>query len=228
MKQSASEQSIRVLLADDHTMFREGLRRILGTEPDIVVVGEARTGQEAVKQVTALMPDVVLMDIRMPGIDGVQATRSIRQAHPGIQVIVLTAYRQDSLALRAMAAGARGYILKDAPSDELIDTIRKVNRGEALLDSTALRQVLDEFRRLSTHPPAAPLTALTPRQLEILRLVARGASNREIADDLSLAEKTVKNNLSIIFRKLEVGNRTEAAIYAIREGLVSLYNAQSD
>lgn len=222
MSQVGRKQPIRVLIADDHAMFREGLRRILETEADIIVVGEARTGEGAVEQVEVVTPDVVLMDIRMPGIGGVRATRLIRQAHPETHVIILTAYRQDNLVLQTMAAGARGYILKEAPSDELINAIRKVHRGEALLDATALRRVLDEFRRLSTHPPTDPFAELTPRQLDILRLVARGATNREIAYELSLAEKTVKNYLSIIFRALYVNSRTEAAIYAIRQGLVSL------
>lgn len=228
MSQPQPTRPIRVLLADDHTMFREGLRRILQTEPDIVVVGEAQTGEEATAQVERITPDVVLMDIRMPGIGGVRATWLIRQAHPETRVIVLTAHRQDELVLQAMAAGARGYVLKEAPSAQLIDAIRKVHRGEALLDPTDLCQVLNEFQRLSARPRKDPFAELTPRQLDILRLVARGATNREIASELSLSEKTVKNNLSIIFRALQVDSRTEAAIYAIRQGLVSLHDTDSN
>ncbi|MBI3961200.1 MAG: response regulator transcription factor [Deinococcus sp.] len=209
---------IRLLLADDHRMFRQGLRQILETEGDMEVIAEAGNGQEAVAKAHELHPDVVLMDINMPGLDGVKAAQLISRNAPGTAVIILTMYRQDDYIFEAIKAGARGYLLKDADSEELVRAIHAVAQGEALIDPTIATRVLAEFRR-PQEPPAEHLTA---REEEILRQVARGASNREIAQALGLSEKTVKNRLSEIFSKLSLSNRTEAALYAVREGLVSL------
>jgi DNA-binding NarL/FixJ family response regulator len=213
---------IKVLIADDHTMFREGLRQILERQSDMIVVGEAKDGFEAVEKVKSLAPDIVLMDIGMPLLDGVSATRLITEKNPDVGIIILTMYRRDEYVFEAIKAGARGYLLKDSRSKRLIETIREVYRGEASLDPKMAARVLEEFRRLAEEAKPKAFAELTERQVEILRLVAQGASNKEIAQKLFLSEKTVKNNLTIIFQKLYVNSRTQAAIYALREGLVSL------
>ncbi|MFQ6090333.1 MAG: response regulator [Candidatus Bipolaricaulia bacterium] len=207
---------IRVLVADDHTLVRQGLTQLLEAE-DIQVVGEAADGEEACRLALFLKPDVVLMDISMPRRDGIEATRCITAKEPKIKVLILTMHRRDDYVFRAIKAGASGYILKEADSKELLRAIRAAYCGEALLEPGMARKILEEFRRLGSEEKAVHLTV---REREILQLVARGASNQKIAEELGIAEKTVRNRLSVIFTKLHINNRTQAALYALREGLV--------
>lgn len=209
---------IRILLADDHRMFRQGLRELLERKGGFVIVGEASTGREVLAQAAALQPDIVLLDIQMPEIDGVAVARQLAQAHPDVKVIMLTMYRQDQHLFEAIKAGARAYLLKDADADELIDVIERVYRGEAALDPTVTLRVFDEFRRLSADQDAEQLTE---RERDILTLLAAGYDNRTIAQRLFLSEKTVGNRLSEIFQKLGVSNRTQAALVAVQRGLIA-------
>lgn len=215
---------IRILVADDHTLVRQGLRQICEAEEDMLVVGEAADGEEACRLALSMRPDIVLMDIKMPNRDGVEATRWITTKNPNVKVIILTMYRREDYLFEAIKAGAKGYLLKDADSQELLQAIRLVHQGEAMLDPGIAQRVLEEFRRLSQlggKGEGAGLIHLTERERDILQLVAEGASNQEIAERLHLSEKTVRNRLSVIFDKLHVNNRTQAALYAMREGLTS-------
>jgi len=209
----------RLLLADDHRMFRQGLREVIERKTDYVVVGEAGTGREALAQVAALGPDIVLLDIQMPEMDGVAVAKELARTHPAVKIIMLTMYRQDQHLLDAIKAGARAYLLKDADADELIDVIGRVARGEAVLDPAMTLPVLDAFRRLSGQQEDGE--ALTVREREILQLLAEGLDNRTIAARLYLSEKTVGNRLSEIFAKLGVTNRTQAALVAVERGLIA-------
>ncbi|MFN3763337.1 MAG: response regulator [Anaerolineae bacterium] len=210
---------IRVLIADDHRLFRQGLRQICETVGRLEVVGEAENGQEAVELALRLRPDVVLMDIRMPVLDGVEATRRITACAPSVRIIILTMYRQDQYVFEAIKAGARGYLLKDIDEQELVDAVRAVHRGEALIDPALAARLLEEFRRLSQ---GAVEEELTPGEMEVLRLVAQGLDNKSIARELNLAERTVTNRLSEIYQKLHVASRTQAALVALRRGWASL------
>lgn len=216
----------RILLCDDHQMFRQGLRSILETEPDLRVIGEAATGREAVRYALGTRPDVVVMDIQMPELDGVAATKEILAEMPEARVIVLTMYRQDTYVFEAIKVGARGYLLKDAGANDLIDAIKRVADGETLLNAELAASILAEFHKVKAEPPPEHpehrLTELTEREAELLRLLAQGASNQEIAAALDVSEKTVRNRLSEIFSKLRLNNRTQAALYALRQGIASL------
>jgi len=205
-------------------MFRQGLRSILETEEGFRVIGEAATGREAVRYALYTRPDVILMDIQMPELDGVAATKTILEEFPEAKVIILTMYRQDHYVFEAIKAGARGYLLKDADANDLISAIRRVSEGEALLSAEMAASVLDEFKKVETLPehPEHRLSELTDREATILRLLAQGASNQEIAAALGVSEKTVRNRLSEIFSKLRLNNRTQAALYALREGIATL------
>lgn len=213
-------KEIRVLLADDHTIFREGLRAILDQQRDIHVVGEAKDGVEAVKKTTELVPDIVLMDINMPVLDGVKASRLITGQDQRVGIVILTMYREDKYVFEAIKAGARGYLVKDARARELLKTIRAVHQGEALIDPAVATKLLEEFRRLAEKRSGKDFLDLNEREIEILRLVAQGATNKKIAATLCFSEQTIKNYLSIIFQKLHVNNRAEAAAYAVQEGLI--------
>ncbi len=215
---------IRVLLADDHTLLRQGLRRILAEDPALIVVGEAADGNEAVARACALAPDVILMDVRMPGLNGIEATRRIREACPGTRVIMLTVSDKDADLFGALKAGARGYLLKNAEAQQVLEAIHRVAAGEAILPPALAARVLDEFAALTTkHPPgtAAGTEALTEREVEVLRLVAQGLGNKEIAARLSLSENTVKTHVRHILEKLHLRSRAEAAAYAARAGLAA-------
>ncbi len=214
-------QFIRVLLVDDQSLFREGLRTLLSVHPGIEVVGEAGNGEEALREARARHPSVVLMDLRMPVVDGVEATRRLAVEAPGARVLVLTTFDEDALVFEALRAGAAGYLLKDAPSEKLVDAIRAVARGESVLQPSVTAKVLSEFNRLSRHapPPEAGGLGLTERETAVLRLLGRGASNKEIASALSLAEGTVKNHISRILEKFGVTDRTQAALKARELGL---------
>lgn len=209
----------RLLLADDHRMFRQGLREVIERKTDYLVVGEAGTGREALAQVAALEPDIVLLDIQMPEMDGVAVARELARTHPAVKIIMLTMYRQDQHLLDAIKAGARAYLLKDADAEELIAVIGRVARGEAVLDPAMTLPVLDAFRRLSDQQEDGE--ALTVREREILQLLAEGLDNRTMATRLYLSEKTIGNRLSEIFGKLGVTNRTQAALVALERGLIA-------
>jgi len=211
---------IRVLLVDDHAVVRKGIRAVLSTEPDIEVVGEASDGEEALVQAAALQPDVILMDLVMPKMDGIEATRQVTTRQPGVRVLVLTSFVAHDKVFPAIKAGALGYVLKDTGPDDLVRAIRQVYHGERTLEPDIARKVLFEM----VQPPKQPPTPdpLTSRELEVLRLIAQGMSNREIAEDLVLAEKTVRAHVSNILGKLHLASRTQAALYALREGFASL------
>jgi DNA-binding NarL/FixJ family response regulator len=212
----------RIVIADDQALFREGLRTLLSTRPDMDVVGEAANGEEAVALVEALRPNVVLMDLRMPKVDGVQATARIRERWPEIPVLVLTTFDDDANLFGALKAGAAGYLLKDVSSETLISAIQAATRGEAFLQSTVTGRVVAAFARLmeSGVPNTEALVLpLSPREREIVSLLGSGASNKEIAHRLNLAEGTVKNHVTNILTKLDVRDRTQAAIRARQLGI---------
>lgn len=212
---------IRVLLTDDHAIVRKGVRALLATERDIQVVGEASNGLEALAQAEALRPDVILMDLVMPELEGIEATRQITAKLPGTRVLVLTSFAADEKVFPAIKAGALGYLLKDSGPEELVGAIRKVYRGEPWLEPSIARKVLMEL----SHPPKQqPLTAdpLTEREFDVLRLIAKGCSNKEIALKLSVSDLTVRTHVSNILCKLHLASRTQAALYALQKGISSL------
>ncbi len=216
--------SIRVLLVDDETMIRAGLRLVLETEGDIEVVGEAADGEQAVSAVSALRPDVVLMDVRMPGMDGLAATGQILAAEQGVKVVVLTTFDEDDYVHEALRLGASGFLLKVAPPERLVEAIRVAAGGEALLDPLVTRRVIAAFagdvrRRVKTAAPPA-LDALTLREHEVLQMLARGMSNAEIAAALVVGDATVKTHVARVLMKLGLRDRVQAVIYAYEHGLV--------
>ncbi len=204
---------IRVVIADDHGVVRGGLTQLLGTLDDVELVGAAANGAEAVALCGAERTDVVLMDLEMPEMDGIEATRRIKDAQPDIAVVILTSFSDRERILRALDAGAAGYLLKDAESDELARSIRAAARGDAPLDPKAARELL------SARAPGSPLESLSPREREVLVMVAEGLSNKLIARRLSISEKTVKTHLTSVFRQIGVTDRTQAALWAQRHGL---------
>ncbi|HVO42434.1 MAG TPA: response regulator transcription factor [Aggregatilineales bacterium] len=217
--------TIRVFLTDDHAIVRKGIRALLATEPDIEVVGEAGDGAEAVEQIPILHPDVILMDLVMPKLDGIEAIRQIAAREPGARILVLTSFADDDKVFPAIKSGALGYLLKDSGPEALITAIHQVYRGEPALEPAIALKVLSEL----AHPPKQPLTPdpLTERELDVLRLIAEGRSNREIAEHLVITEMTVRTHVSNILSKLHLASRTQAALYALREGLASLDNSAS-
>jgi DNA-binding NarL/FixJ family response regulator len=213
---------IRVVIADDQALFREGLRTLLSTRPEVEVVGEAANGLEALAMVALQQPAVVLMDLQMPVMDGIQATLRMRERHPEVPVLVLTTFDDDASLFGALRAGAAGYLLKDVSSDTLVGAIQAATRGEAFLQSTVTGRVVAAFARLMEGGGVraeALVLPLSPREREILALLGTGASNKEIADRLCLAEGTVKNHVTNILTKLDVRDRTQAALRARQLGL---------
>ncbi|MBP6787153.1 MAG: response regulator transcription factor [Candidatus Promineofilum sp.] len=214
---------IRLLLADDHAVVRSGLRMLLQAQPDMIIVGEAETGQEAIRRVAELSPDVVLMDIEMPGMNGIEATRRIKADAPAAAVLALTMYEDDQYFFEMLRAGASGYVPKRAAPDELVSAIRAVSRGEVFLyPSLAGRLVQDYLRRGPAGEGETPSDELTPREQEVLTLIAQGFSNNEIADRLVISAKTVDRHRENIMRKLNLHNRVDLVKYALRKGLIGL------
>jgi two-component system, NarL family, response regulator LiaR len=215
---------IRVLLADDHAIVRKGLRALLVTEPDLEVVAEAENGEQAVAEARRLCPDVVLMDLVMPGMDGLEATRRITAEHTGCpgapRVLVLTSFAADDKVFPALRAGALGYLLKDSGPEELVQAIRQVHRGESSLHPSIARRLLQELAGPGQQEIVSGI--LSPREVDVLRLVAQGWTNREIAQQLGIGEATVRTHVNSILSKLNLGSRTQAALYALRQGLASL------
>ena len=210
---------ITVLLVDDHAVVRQGVRTFLATQPDLSVVGEAGTGADAVALASQHVPDVVLMDLIMPDMDGVEATRRVKQVSPRSQVVVVTSYHEDEHIFPALKAGALSYLLKDLSSDELASAIRKAAVGDAVLHPRVAARVIKELQGPRAEK-VNPFTELSERELEVLKLIADGMSNAEIAGKLFLSEKTVKGHVSNILSKLQLVDRTQAAVYAWREGIV--------
>jgi len=212
-------QPITLLIVDDHQLVRWGVRTFLATQPDIAVVGEAASGEEALRLVAELAPDVALVDLVMPGMDGVEVTRRIKQQSPRTQVIVLTSYHEDEHIFPALRAGALSYLLKDVSARELADAVRKAAVGEAVMHPRVAARVVEELRG-AAHTSAGPAPALSEREQEVLRLIAEGISNTEIAERLVISENTAKSHVSNILSKLHLADRTQAAVYAWREGLI--------
>jgi DNA-binding NarL/FixJ family response regulator len=212
--------AIKILIADDHPVVREGLCAMLSREFDFDVVGEAKDGVEAVNKTKELSPDVVLMDLRMPEMDGVEAMRQIRSAMPDVKFIILTTYSDDDYIFSGIEAGARAYLLKDAPREDLFKAIRAVHRGESLIQPVVASKLLDRFSELSRRTPSGE--GLSERELEILQLMAKGAANKEISSQLNIAQSTVKTHIANIFQKLAVNDRTEAVTQALKKGIIRL------
>lgn len=212
--------AIRILIADDHPVVREGILSMLNREHDFHVIGEAKDGVEAVNKAKELKPDVVLMDLQMPELDGVESIRQIRSENPDIKFIVLTTYSDDEYIFKGIEAGARAYLLKDAPMEELFKAIRAVHRGESLIQPVVASRVLDRFAELSRQAPSGEV--LSEREMEVLQLMAKGAANKEIAAKLDITESTVKTHITNIFQKLDVTDRTEAVTQALQKGIIHL------
>jgi two-component system, NarL family, response regulator LiaR len=209
-------EKIRLLLVDDHVVVRQGLRMVLSLEPDLDIIGEANNGQEALNLVKKLDPQVVLMDLLMPVMDGVSAIRAIKKEYPDIEVVALTSVLEDRLVIDAVEAGAAGYLLKESGPEELIEAIRAAAKGEVRLHPKAQKRLIKEVRTPEMRE------SLTERETETLRLIAKGLSNKEIANQLSVSEVTVKTHVSSILSKLNLQSRTQAALFALKEGLVGL------
>jgi len=221
----AGHAPIRVLIADDHAIVRKGISALLATEPGIEVVGEAQDGQDAITAAQKVRPDVILMDLVMPGMDGLEATRSIRSHQPDARILVLTSFAGDDKIFPAIKAGALGYLLKDSGPEELVQAIQQVHQGESSLHPSIARRLLHEISK--PPEPETSIDSLTEREIQVLQLVAQGQSNREISDLLTISEATVRTHVSNILGKLGLCSRTQAALYALREGLVSLDETNS-
>lgn len=216
-------QKIRVLLADDHILVREGTRELLERESDLEVVAEANDGEESVALAVKTHPDVALVDIAMPRLNGIEATRKIKELCPSTAVLVLTAYDDDQYVFALLEAGAAGYLLKNVRGRDLVEAVRAVHAGESVLHPVIARKVIDRLARSSDKPLGADESqALTERELDVLKLAAKGMSNRDIAHQLHLSTRTIQAHLSTIFAKLDVGSRTEAVVHALREGWIDL------
>lgn len=215
----AEAERITILIVDDHAIVRQGLHALFNIQPDCAVVGEADSGEEAVRLASELVPDIVLMDLVMPGIDGVEATKRVKQASPRSQVIVLTSFHDDQHIFPALRAGALSYVLKDIDPGQLVETVRRAVHGESMMHPRVAARVVQEIRD-SKQEDASPFAELSERELEVLRLIAAGLSNAEIAERLFISEKTVKGHVSNILSKLHMLDRTKAAVFAWQKGLM--------
>ncbi len=213
-------EPIRIFIADDHALVRSGIQALLETVDDLEVIGEAADGERAVASVLAQRPDVILMDLEMPVMDGIAAIERIMAQWPDARILVLTSFATDDRVFPAVKAGALGYLLKDSGPDALVEAIRQVQRGESSLHPKIARKLIQELARPASQPPT--VDPLTPREIEVLRLVAQGLGNQEIADELVIGEATVRSHVSSILSKLHLASRTQAALYALREGYASL------
>ncbi|MBI1958216.1 MAG: response regulator transcription factor [Candidatus Rokubacteria bacterium] len=213
-------KATRVLVVDDHALFRKGVASLLRDAEGFVVVGEARDGREAVAKAEALTPDVVLMDVYMPGMDGLEAARRMRQAVPSTRIVMLTISEEDESLFEALKAGAHGYLLKSVEPEDLFRTLRGIMRGEAFLTPSMATKLLEEFTRRTGGEPARQAGRMSPREREVLELLTRGAVNKEIAAALHISENTVKNHMKSIMEKLHAENRVQVVAYALRKGLV--------
>ncbi len=214
---------VKVLVAEDHLITRQGICRLLEDEDNLTVVGEAGDGEEAVQMVTEIQPDVVIMDVAMPKLNGIEATRQIKLTHPSTAVLILSAYDDDEYVFGLVEAGAAGYLLKTVSGEELSRAIRAVHKGEPVLDPAIARKVLNRLRFPDRVPKASkPSERLSDRELDVIKLAARGMSNKDIANELHLSRRTVEGNLRTIFNKLGVGSRTEAVIQAMERGWLKL------
>jgi DNA-binding NarL/FixJ family response regulator len=220
MSAQTATQVARVLIADDQTLFRSGLAGLLNEDKRVTVVGQAADGAEAVKQAGALKPDVVLMDVKMPNLDGVEATRQIAAEHPEIKILILTTFDADTFVLQALRAGASGYVLKDSQPQAIVSSILAVVSGERVMASAVANRVLDMLTGTTT--PKDFYNGLTAREIEILKLMATGQANKQIARRLEISEKTVRNHVSHMYEKLQIYERSQAVLYAVRKGLVEL------
>lgn len=212
--------TIKVMIVDDHTVVRDGVATMLGRQEDMTVVGEASNGKEAIGIAKSLRPDVILMDLRMPEMDGVEAMRNIRQDDENVKFIVLTTFDTDEYIFHAIEVGAKGFLLKDASREELFEAVRAVHRGESLVQPGVAARLLDRFAELSRPAPEEPL--LSARELEVVQHMSTGAANKEIAASLSISESTVKTHVANIFQKLDVNDRTGAVTTAVQKGIISL------
>jgi DNA-binding NarL/FixJ family response regulator len=220
-----AQEPIRVLIADDHALFRRGLSMVLESEPDIEVVAEAQDGEEVIAKAEEIVPDVLLMDVRMPKLSGIEATRAIRESVPSSKIVMLTVSDEEDDLFDAIKAGANGYLLKEISIEEVADAIRAVTQGQSLISPSMASKLLNEFNALAKQADEKPRLAaprLTQRELEVLKLVAQGMSNREAADSLFIAENTVKNHVRNILEKLQLHSRMEAVVYAVREKLLDI------
>ena len=216
-------KKIKILIADDHAFVRESTRRILEQESDLEVIGEAGDGEEAVRLATSFKPDVAIIDIAMPKLDGIEATRQIKNLCPAISVLILSAYDDDQFVFSLLEAGAAGYLLKSVRGQEIVDAVRAVHSGESVLHPAVARKVLNRFARPSDEVEAKKSSELlSEREMEVLKLVTKGLSNKDIADKLCLSVRTVQGHLANIFNKLQVSSRTEAVVHALKQGWVTL------
>lgn len=217
---TVATRQARVLLVDDQTLFRAGLARILESDPRIVVVGQAADGMEAIKVAEAVQPDVVLMDLRMPGMDGIEATQRLLARDPNVKVLILSTFEADKEVLQALRAGASGYVLKDCQADAIISSIMAVLAGDRVMASAVANRVLDMLD--GRMPQKEFYDGLTPREIEILKLLAAGLANKQVAFRLRISDKTVRNHVSNIYEKLKISDRSQAILYAVRKGLVEV------
>jgi len=217
---SSNSPGVRVLIADDQTLFRVGLARLLEEDERVKIVGQAGDGAEAVKLAGSLKPDVVLMDLKMPNLDGIEATRQIVAAHPGVKVLLLTTFEADNHVIQALKAGASGYILKDSKPDSIVSSLLAVMAGERVMASAVANRVLEMLTGTTT--PKEFYDGLTGREIEILKLLAGGMANKQIAYKLKISEKTVRNHVSNMYEKLNIYDRSQAVLYAVRKGLVEI------
>ena len=216
-------KKIKILIADDHAFVRESTRRILEQESDLEVIGEAGDGEEAIKLATTFKPDVAIVDIAMPKLDGIEATKQIKTLCPATTVLILSAYDDDQFVFSLLEAGAAGYLLKSVRGQEIVDAVRAVYSGESVLHPAVARKVLNRFARPSADGEAKKSSELlSDREMEVLKLVTKGLSNKDIADELCLSVRTVQGHLANIFNKLQVSSRTEAVVHALKQGWVTL------